>query len=412
MQDQLWGTSSNRRQLMALGIFQSEPEMALSLASVVALLLLVVLIDSASTAGTLRLPIKRHVPTYEGSTNSVKRSAVWSPDLPDLVGSVDHSIPLFNRQDSMYIVEISVGTPPQGFNMLFDARQSAPWVPSLHLAKHHAYDHNKSSTYEADGTPFDWSGVSGELSRDIVRVGGLEIRSQLIGEADDMSGIGGYDKLSFDGMIGFGFDPINHMPKDSLLYRLVHDKLIDNAMFGVFLGSNGSDGEITLGGVNERHYTGDFKYVGLVNQDQCDMCIELRAWKVGDTIIKVQDTILVDTSMDLFYGPQDAIAKIANALGATKEPWIDVFDVYWVYCDAKLPDFELHLGEHSFKLSPNEYVRIPIGQNKCELAFVGVPDENMFWIMGAAFLRGYYAVFDNTASTPRIGFAPVAPASD
>merc|ERR1712048_1090189 len=88
------------------------------------------------------------------------------------------SIVINDYQDAQYFGEISVGSPAQKLNVVYDTGSSNLWVSNIKpgiLSKHHYYQHDKSSTYVANGTKFAiqyGSGpVAGFYSRDNVQIG-------------------------------------------------------------------------------------------------------------------------------------------------------------------------------------------------------------------------------------------------
>lgn len=93
--------------------------------------------------------------------------------------------------DAQYYGPISVGTPAQTFQVVFDTGSSNLWVPSkeckLSLACyfHDTFDYTKSSTFKADKTPFSiqyGSGaVKGTWAYDNVNFGGLVAKNQRFG---------------------------------------------------------------------------------------------------------------------------------------------------------------------------------------------------------------------------------------
>lgn len=85
-----------------------------------------------------------------------------------------------------YYGVISVGTPPQNFQVVFDTGSSNLWIPSSRCTtefckKHNTYDSDNSSTYKADGRNFSITygsgGVNGFLSLDTALVAGADVRN-------------------------------------------------------------------------------------------------------------------------------------------------------------------------------------------------------------------------------------------
>lgn len=112
---------------------------------------LLLLLGAAFGAELARVRVQKSDSYEPGARTTVLRSIVRD-------GS---DVPLVNFMDSQYYGEISLGTPPQPFTVLFDTGSSNLWVPSQKCAFsqipcwiHRRYDSTKSSTYQKNGTDF------------------------------------------------------------------------------------------------------------------------------------------------------------------------------------------------------------------------------------------------------------------
>lgn len=66
-------------------------------------------------------------------------------------------LPMNNFLDAQYFGEISIGTPPQKFQVIFDTGSTNLWIPSSLCWSpacwtHNTYKSQASSTYQANGT--------------------------------------------------------------------------------------------------------------------------------------------------------------------------------------------------------------------------------------------------------------------
>jgi hypothetical protein len=322
----------------------------------------------------------------------------------------DGSIVINDYENSQYYGSIGLGTPEQTFDVIFDTGSADLWVASSQCddscGRHAKYDSSKSSTYKVNGTSFDimyGSGpVSGFQSVDSLDMGGLMVKDQMFAEVTDASGLGAAYRLGkFDGILGmaFGILSVNKVP--TCFDNLVSQGLVDEAKFAFYLGNSRLDkGELTLGGTDPAHYTGDITWVDLSSPTYWE--ITMSGMKMGDTVyVDGSAKAIVDSGTSILTGPPSEVKKIADQIGAKEI----IAGEYLVACDYDtLPDMTFTIDGNDYVLTPEDYL-IPDG-DLCLLGLMGLeipPPTGPLWILGDVFMRKYYTVFDS--ENKKVGFA-------
>ncbi|KAK3829046.1 MAG: endopeptidase [Benniella sp.] len=328
----------------------------------------------------------------------------------DAQGKPSYGVPLTNFMNAQYYGEISIGSPPQDFKVVFDTGSSNLWVPSRKCSSiacflHRKYDSGKSSTYSANGTEFGiqyGSGsVEGFISNDVVTVGGLEIDNQDFGEATKEPGLA-FAFGRFDGIFGLAYHTISVNQIVPPFYNLVEQGLVDEGVFGFYLASSGgaTGGQMTLGGVDANHFEGEIDWHKVRRKAYWE--IDLPKIRLGDDIAEVDGGAAIDTGSSLIVLGTDLANMINKQIGAKK----GFGGQFTVECDRvpELPEFAFYFGGKEYILQGSDYTLNAGGQ--CVSGFMGMDlPESMsdLWIVGDVFLRKYYSVYD--LDNDRVGFA-------
>ena len=314
---------------------------------------------------------------------------------------------------------VTIGTPPQDFNVVFDTGSSNLWIPSKSCAitnvacrSHSKYDSKKSSTHVKNGTDFAIRYGSGSLtgfvSEDAVTLGGVTVKNQLFAEAVKEPGIA-FVAAHFDGILGFGFPEISVNGITPFFQSAVSQGLIKSAEFAFYLAKDASaspGGELTLGGTDPTYYTGDFTYVPVTKPGYWQFAWESIA--VNGTSFATSQIAIADTGTSLLAVPTAEFTKLVAILGDAVKPLAK--GEYTVDCKKidTLPALTFTVGSTTFSLEGSEYVlKESAGiETECLLGMMGIdipPPAGPLWIMGDVFLRKYYTVFDY--GNKRLGFA-------
>ena len=178
--------------------------------------------------------------------------------------------------NAQYYGTVTIGSPPQSFQVIFDTGSSNLWVPQVGcthcgnplFGRKHKYNHKSSSTYEEDGADFEimyGSGsVSGVFSVDSVTLADdLVVSGQRFAEVKDAGGLGiAYSLGKFDGILGLGFTSISIDNTPTVFENAIKNNVIDQPIFSFYLGDN-APGELTFGGYDVTKFEGDLVSVKL-----------------------------------------------------------------------------------------------------------------------------------------------------
>jgi len=378
---------------------------------------LLALTACVQTHALLRVPLNKHHPAdlrldVMGLQDEDYRGP-WS--VQD--GPTGTPVVVNDFSNAQYYGPISVGTPGQNFNVIFDTGSSNLWVPSktcgLNCGLHPEYDSSQSSTYVANGTVFKimyGSGpVAGFLSQDSVNVGGLVVTNQTFAEINDVSGLGlAFLVGKFDGILGLAFQSISVDDITTVFGNMMAQGLVESPQFAFYLSAtDGSQGELVLGGTDPNHYTGELVWVELTSDTYWETALD--DLQLGGKSVTNATKVVLDTGTSILAGPSADVAALAAAVGAQPFPLRP--SEYTIDCSKvpSLPVLTVVMGGNSFDLAGADYTLNV--QGICLFGFTGIDipaPRGPLWIMGDVFIRKYYTVFDAEGSG-RLGFAPVNP---
>jgi len=316
--------------------------------------------------------------------------------------------------NAQYYGDVSIGTPPQTFRVIFDTGSSNLWVPKVGckhcglplIGKKNKYDHQTSSTYVEDGADFEimyGSGsVSGFFSKESVTIADdIVVEGQRFGEIEDAGGLGlAYSIGKFDGILGLGFTSISIDGATTVFENALKQNKLDQPIFSFYLGDN-APGELTFGGYDASKFEGDLNFVHLDAATYWQITLDKIA--AGDFEKESSDkiTAIVDSGTSLLTGPKADVAKIAAAVGATP----NIVGEYTIDCKNldNIPDVTFTIGGIEYTI-PGKKTVIQ-AQGTCLFAFMGIdfPAPGPQWILGDVFMREYYTVFNYNDKT--VGFA-------
>ncbi|XP_055974787.1 renin [Sorex fumeus] len=331
------------------------------------------------------------------------------------------TVVLTNYLDTQYYGEISIGTPPQPFKVIFDTGSANLWVPSSKCSPlysaceiHNLYDSEKSSSYLKNGTEltihYGSGRVKGFQSQDVVTIGGITV-TQTFGEVTELPAIP-FMLAKFDGVLGMGFPAQAIGGVTPVFDNILSQKVLNRDVFSVYYSRNSKKshsvgGEIVLGGSDPQYYQGNFHYVSVSKTDSWQ--ISMKGVSVNEATLLCAEgcKAVVDTGASYISGPTSSLRVLMDTLGAKE---LSNYE-YVVSCNQlpTLPNISFHLGNSAYTLTSFDYALLQdsySNDDECTLALHGMdipPPTGPVWVLGATFIRKFYTEFDR--GNNRIGFA-------
>ncbi|EMP30825.1 cathepsin E [Chelonia mydas] len=377
--------------------------------------------------GLQRVPLRRHKSLRKILREHGQLSKFWKDQKLDMIqyredcsAVPETNEPLINYLDMEYFGQISIGTPPQNFTVLFDTGSSNLWVPSVYCvskacAAHSRFLPSDSSTYNKVGTPFSiqygTGSLSGIIGSDQVTVEGITVSNQQFAESVSEPGNTFLDS-EFDGILGLAYPSLAVDGVTPVFDNMMAQNLVDLPIFSVYMNRNPDSsvgGELLFGGFDPSHFSGTLNWVPVTKQGYWQ--IQLDNIQVGGTVAFCAEgcQAIVDTGTSLITGPSKEIKEMQNYIGA-----VPMDGEYTVECNNLnvMPDVTFTINGIPYTLSPQAYTLVDNsdGMAFCTSGFQGLniqPPAGPLWILGDVFIGQFYSVFDR--GNNRIGLAPVVP---
>ncbi|XP_053884749.1 cathepsin E [Malaclemys terrapin pileata] len=377
--------------------------------------------------GLQRVPLRRHKSLRKILREHGQLSKFWKAQKLDMIQYTEDcsavpetNEPLINYLDMEYFGQISIGTPPQNFTVLFDTGSSNLWVPSIYCvskacAVHSRFHPSDSSTYSEVGTPFSiqygTGSLSGIIGSDQVTVEGITVSNQQFAESVSEPGNTFLD-AEFDGILGLAYPSLAVDGVTPVFDNMMAQNLVDLPIFSVYMNRNPDSsvgGELLFGGFDPSHFSGTLNWVPVTKQGYWQ--IQLDNIQVGGTVAFCAEgcQAIVDTGTSLITGPSKEIKEMQNYIGA-----VPTDGEYAVECNNLnvMPDVTFTINGIPYTLSPQAYILMDNsdGMAFCTSGFQGLnmqPPAGPLWILGDVFIGQFYSVFDR--GNNRVGLAPVVP---
>ncbi|XP_075578448.1 pepsin B [Pelecanus crispus] len=322
--------------------------------------------------------------------------------------------PITNYLDSFYFGEISIGTPPQNFLVVFDTGSSNLWVPSTYCRMPACFDHSmfnpsQSSTFTYNGQSYTISYGSGSLTvvlgYDTLKIQNITVKNQEFGLSTSEPNQP-FEYANFDGILGMAYPSLAVGGTPTVLQGMLQQNQLTEPIFSFYFSRKPTyeyGGELILGGVDSQLFRGNIVWAPVTQDLYWQIAIDEFAIGQLETGWCSQGCqAIVDTGTFLLTVPQQYLNSFLQALGGQVTSY-----GYEVDCNEvqNMPPITFVISGTQLPLFPSAYVSNNNGLCTLgiEVTYLPSPNGQPLWILGDVFLKEYYTIFDMASNS--VGFA-------
>lgn len=350
-----------------------------------------------------------------------QRRTVAQPHKRDQLrrrGTIQASL---DNEETLYFINVTLGTPPQKVRLHLDTGSSDLWVntPSSTLCKGQSkpcafagtYNANASSSYGYVGSYFnisyvDGSASSGDYVTDTLVVGGTTISKLQFGV--------GYVSSNSQGILGIGYTQnevqvgrAGLSPYDNLPAKMASSGMIKSNAYSLWLNDLDANlGSILFGGVDTEQFEGELKTLPIqaYGAVHSEFLITLTGLYLGDQAIATEQRlpVLLDSGSSLTYLPDAMVETIYKAVSAQYDA---KQGAAYIPCSAAKTNLVMRFNftEPVISVEMNELVldlvtasgKKPTFQDGKQACLFGIaPSGSGTNVLGDTFLRSAYVVYD------------------
>ena len=350
---------------------------------------------------------------------SVKISLSYNDNIEPVnrKSNLKNKVNLINFANAQYYANISVGSPPQRFKVIFDTGSSNLWIQSdqcksqscrehkgFNMKNSHSYKPFLSINNEVNvfQIKYGTGKIKGELGIDKVTIGDLEIEKQTIGITMVEEG-NAFKNVPFEGILGLSFQTNNHTVP--FFDNVIKSNKLKHNIFSMYLSKNNYDNRssILFGEVDKERMNTNFTFIDLsksnlssywmisideiyIDNIKTDYCDKIRKYS-----LKHKCNVAIDSGTSLFTFPSFIFYDLKRKMNI-KEDCSNYKDLHRISFSVTT-----NKGEREDLIFDKEDYIINTEKEKCFGGFMplDVPTpKGPLIVFGEMFLKKYYTVFD------------------
>jgi len=340
-------------------------------------------------------------------------------------------VDITNLDNVSYIINVTIGTPPQEVSLILDTGSSDAWVnvdTSAYCVEHQGrkfiqaddscgqfgtYEANSSSSYQYYSGGFqiryqDGTSALGDYATDTFSFGGVKIPNQRFAIA--------YNSANTQGILGIGYATDESLSAGQSTYPNVPQSLLNlgaikSNSYSLWLNSIGEDtGEILFGGINAAKFQGELSILPVLpvsGTTYVELEIALTGVGINGQAGSITGPIAIpavlDSGTSLIYLPYQYASEIFNALGLVYNQGAGYALIDCKAASNSATSFQFSFSTLTITIPFSELV-IPLSSSSRTCAFaIAVSAQNAPALLGDAFLRSTYVVYDLTHNQIALG---------
>ncbi|XP_020739485.2 pregnancy-associated glycoprotein 2-like isoform X1 [Odocoileus virginianus] len=324
------------------------------------------------------------------------------------------SHPLRNFLNMAYIINITIGTPPQEFSVIIDTSSSDLWVSFIYCqapscSKYLRYNPKTSSSFQSDEgkhikLTYGSGSITGVLATDTVRIGGLIAKSQtFVLSMNKLSGA--LEQAPYDGIMGLAYPSLAILGTTPIFDNLNKNGIISEPVFAFFISSwPHKSSLLMLGGVDHAYHKGALKWVPVTEAGLWQITVDRISMNRKVIACSGGCQAILDIGSSYLFGPTDIVRSILRSINPS--PLQNEQRLISCHRTIALPPVIFTINGMDYPLTRKYYIQ-KVSEDICFITFNG-GTENLSppetWVLGDIFLRAYFTVFDR--GNNRIGLAP------
>lgn len=302
---------------------------------------------------------------------------------------------LVSYDNCLYFGQITIGTPPQIFEVVFDTAEGNLAVPSSKCTAckgHNTYNSTRSSTFQSEGKTltidYGYAKATGPVARDTVGFAMVEVTDSYFVQVETITGID-YSSWLYDGVFGMATRNTSYGGYETPIEKAMRDGYLHHMEF-LFYYNNKTDGSgsvIEIGDDDSEYYD-DMVHYDFDDEDR--YLFHIDDFRLGDVYEDGDFEAIISSGRQAYYVPNSLFDQITKYLPSN-------------FTCADINGFDyitIHIEGDEYRIPVHSYIRTinAGGHQNCYLNILPssvLPEKlSNLMVLGAPWIELYTTLID------------------